>query len=131
GRGGHPYSGGEGEGRGVPDAAGAAKNLADPHANDDVLVFGHSQGGQSALFAGELAASYAPELNVLGVAAAAPAADVEQILPLAAGISGGAGGLGTGLPGVPPPYPHPRPASLLSPPPAAQRRAPPPPHPPP
>ena len=73
----HPYLVGESEGRGVLDAARAAKALAATDAGDQVLVFGHSQGGQAALFAGELAASYAPELTVLGVAAAAPAADVE------------------------------------------------------
>ena len=44
------------------------------------LVFGLSEGGHSALFAGELAASYAPELHVLGVTAVAPAAPVDQSL---------------------------------------------------
>ena len=41
-------------------------------AGNKALVFGLSQGGHSALFAGELAASYAPELHVLGTAAVAP-----------------------------------------------------------
>ena len=80
----HPYLVGESEGRSVLDAARAAHGSDGATARRaSVLVFGHSQGGQSALFAGELAASYAPELDVLGVAAAAPAADVEHILPLA------------------------------------------------
>jgi pimeloyl-ACP methyl ester carboxylesterase len=80
-----------------------------------VLVFGHSQGGQSALFAGELAASYAPELKVLGVAAAAPAADVEQILPLAGSIRGAAGYLVMGAEGLHAAYPDADPAAVLTP----------------
>ena len=63
---------GESEGRSVLDAARAARGLKAAAAASKVLVFGHSQGGHAALFAGELAASYAPELRVLGVAAGAP-----------------------------------------------------------
>ncbi len=111
----HPYLVGESEGRGVLDAARAAKNLAATDASDDVLVFGHSQGGQSALFAGELAPSYAPELKVLGVAAAAPAADVEQILPLAGSIRGVAGYLVMGIEGFHAAYPEADPAAVLTP----------------
>ncbi len=111
----HPYLVGESEGRSVLDAARAAKDLDATRANDDVLVAGHSQGGQSALFAGELAASYAPELQVLGVAAAAPAADVEQILPLAGGIRGGGGYLVMGVEGFHAAYPQVDPASVLTP----------------
>ena len=37
---------------------------------------GHSQGGHASLFTAQLSASYAPELNVVGVAAGAPAPDV-------------------------------------------------------
>ena len=36
-------------------------------------MWGHSEGGHAALFTGELAARYAPELMLVGVAAAAPA----------------------------------------------------------
>ncbi len=42
-------------------------------------VFGASQGGQAALFTGQEAASYAPELKLLGVAAAAPATDLKTL----------------------------------------------------
>ena len=80
-----------------------------------MLVAGHSQGGQAALFAGELASSYSPELDVLGVAAAAPAADVEHILPLAASINGGAGYLAMGIQGFHAAYPDADPAAVLSP----------------
>lgn len=111
----HPYLVGESEGRSVLDAARAARALDDAGAGDRVLIAGHSQGGQSALFAGELASSYAPELDVLGVAAAAPAADVEHILPLAATIGGSAGYLAMGIQGFHAAYPDADPASVLSP----------------
>jgi acetyl esterase/lipase len=111
----HPYLVGESEGRGVLDAARAARALKGSGASDRVLVAGHSQGGQAALFAGELASSYAPELDVLGVAAAAPAADVEHILPLAASINGGAGYLAMGVQGFHAAYPDADPAAVLAP----------------
>ena len=111
----HPYLVGESEGRSVLDAARAARGLSGSGASDRVLVAGHSQGGQAALFAGELAASYSPELDLLGVAAAAPAADVEHILPLAASINGGAGYLAMGIQGFHAAYPDADPAAVLSP----------------
>jgi pimeloyl-ACP methyl ester carboxylesterase len=40
------------------------------------VVFGHSQGGQAALFTGAQAARYAPGLRLLGVAAASPPTDL-------------------------------------------------------
>jgi pimeloyl-ACP methyl ester carboxylesterase len=111
----HPYLVGESEGRSVLDAARAARALKSTNASDRVLVAGHSQGGQAALFAGELASSYSPELDVLGVAAAAPAADVEHILPLAASISGGAGYLAMGIQGFHAAYPDADPHAVLAP----------------
>ena len=42
-------------------------------ASNRFAVWGHSQGGQAALYTGEIAARYAPELKLYGVAAAAPA----------------------------------------------------------
>jgi pimeloyl-ACP methyl ester carboxylesterase len=119
----HPYLVGESEGRSVLDAARAARALSGADAADRVLIAGHSQGGQSALFAGELAASYAPELDVLGVAAAAPAADVEHILPLAATISGAAGYLAMGIQGFHAAYPEADPGAVLSPDAAAKSEA--------
>src|SRR4051812_43103731 len=111
----HPYLVGESEGRSVLDAARAARALSGSGAGDRVLVAGHSQGGEAALFAGELAQTYAPELDVLGVAAAAPAADVEKILPLAGSINGGAGYLVMGVEGFHAAYPDADPASVLTP----------------
>ncbi len=76
----HPYLVGESEGRGVLDAAKAARQLPHLRVSRRVLVYGHSQGGQAALFAGELAASYAPSLQVIGVVAAAPATGLSTIV---------------------------------------------------
>jgi pimeloyl-ACP methyl ester carboxylesterase len=76
----HPYLVGASEGRGVLDAARAARSITGAHAGRRVVVFGHSQGGQAALFAGQLAGSYAPDLDVRGVVAAAPASELPTAL---------------------------------------------------
>lgn len=74
--GGHPYLVGEPEGRSVLDSVRAARQLGDVVLADQVVVWGHSQGGGAALWTGGLAPSYAPEIDVVGVAALAPAADL-------------------------------------------------------
>ena len=76
----HPYLLGASEGRGVLDAARAARRLPGLRTSSTVMIYGHSQGGQAALFAGELAPSYAPELHIAGVVAAAPATGLSTIL---------------------------------------------------
>jgi len=43
-------------------------------------VWGHSQGGQASLYTGLLVKSYAPELNLVGVAAAAPATELVTLM---------------------------------------------------
>ncbi|WP_397557661.1 alpha/beta fold hydrolase [Microbacterium alkaliflavum] len=58
------------------DAVRAARELLGAQASDRVILWGHSQGGQAALFAAERAADYAPELDIRAVAVAAPAADL-------------------------------------------------------
>lgn len=68
------------EGQNMLDAARAARNIPETGAGDRLLLWGHSQGGQAALFAGQLAASYAPELRLLGVAVAAPATNLGALL---------------------------------------------------
>jgi alpha-beta hydrolase superfamily lysophospholipase len=84
---------GTSEGNSVLDAVRAARNLPETGVgpNTDVLLWGHSQGGQAVLFAGQAAPSYAPELQVRGVAVAAPAADLGTLLdddiPDASGVT--------------------------------------------
>jgi pimeloyl-ACP methyl ester carboxylesterase len=77
----HPYLVGVSEGRGVLDIARAAHEMSPANASTKVLVYGHSQGGQAALFAGQIAATYAPDLHLLGVAAVAPVSDLTELLP--------------------------------------------------
>ena len=43
-------------------------------------MWGHSQGGHAALYAGLLAGRYAPDLKLVGVAAAAPATELATLL---------------------------------------------------
>jgi acetyl esterase/lipase len=69
----HPYLIGESAGRAVLDSVRAARHLSKNTASNRFAVWGHSEGGHAALFTGELAARYAPELMLVGVAAAAPA----------------------------------------------------------
>jgi pimeloyl-ACP methyl ester carboxylesterase len=68
------------EGRNVLDAARAARNLLGADASDRLLLWGHSQGGQAVLFGAELWKEYAPDLDLRGVAVAAPAADLASLL---------------------------------------------------
>lgn len=68
------------EGDSVLDAARAAQSIDEAGAGSDLLLWGHSQGGQAALFAAELAAAYAPEFDLRAVAVAAPAADLATLL---------------------------------------------------
>lgn len=74
------YLVGDTGGNAVLDAVRAAQHLPAAHASDDVVLWGHSQGGQAVLFAAQRAAAYAPELHVEGVAVAAPAADLSALL---------------------------------------------------
>jgi pimeloyl-ACP methyl ester carboxylesterase len=64
----------------VLDAARAARAIRGARAGRRVVVFGHSQGGHAALFAGQLARSYAPALDVRGVVASAPASELSVAL---------------------------------------------------
>lgn len=84
----HPYLVGESEGRAVLDSVRAVHALA-IGANDQYGVWGHSQGGHAVLFAGQLAGDYMPEYDLLGVAAAAPATDLTDLLATNLGRSAG------------------------------------------
>ena len=57
----------------------AARNLAVRTPPNRFAVWGHSQGGHAALFTGELAPEYAPELKLVGIAVAAPATDLVEL----------------------------------------------------
>jgi acetyl esterase/lipase len=76
----HPYLVGVSEARAVLDAVRVARRMPGAGGGTRYAVWGHSQGGQAALFTGLIAKSYAPELSLLGVAAAAPATDLATLL---------------------------------------------------
>ena len=76
----HGYLIGTDEARSVLDAVRAAKTLEGLSLAAETVVWGHSQGGHAALWTGILAPSYAPELRLSGIAAAAPATDLPALL---------------------------------------------------
>lgn len=75
----HPYLVGDAEAMQALDSVRAAQELPEAEAGNDVVVWGHSQGGHASLFTGEVAPSYAPELNLLGIAAGAPVPDLVEL----------------------------------------------------
>ncbi|MFL5755010.1 MAG: lipase family protein [Chloroflexota bacterium] len=72
----HPYLVGVSEGRGVLDSIRAARALPGARASSQAVVVGGSQGGHAALFAGEIAAEYAPDVALAGIVALAPGAEL-------------------------------------------------------
>ncbi|GHG32690.1 MULTISPECIES: lipase family protein [Amycolatopsis] len=75
------YVVGRSEGPAVIDAVRAAQRLgaAGLSTSAKVVFRGYSQGGGAAAWAGELQPSYAPELNLVGVAAGGVPADLVQV----------------------------------------------------
>jgi pimeloyl-ACP methyl ester carboxylesterase len=72
----HHYLVGVTEGRSVLDATRAATQISDADISNKTVIWGQSQGGHAALFAAELAASWAPELDVVGIVAESPATEM-------------------------------------------------------
>lgn len=90
----HPYLVGASEGRAVLDSVRAAHALAREvdgglELSDDYAIWGHSQGGHAALFAGQLAPDHLPELDLAGVAALAPATRLQDNLAAVQGTEPG------------------------------------------
>lgn len=75
----HPYTDNKTEGYNVIDSVRALRHTF-PNVSNRWAAFGGSQGGGAVWAAAELAASYAPELNLVGVVAMSPAADVSGIV---------------------------------------------------
>lgn len=86
----HPYIIGEGEARSALDAVRAARHMPELTLDEHTVVWGHSQGGHAALWTGIIGAQYAPDIDILGVAALAPASNMEQILTMHGGDASGA-----------------------------------------
>jgi hypothetical protein len=75
----HAYLVGEAAARNVLDATRAARRLSQLRLDRRTVVWGHSQGGHGAIWAGSIGPRYAPELNIVGMAALAPATDLHQL----------------------------------------------------
>jgi|tagenome__1003787_1003787.scaffolds.fasta_scaffold20985471_5 uncharacterized membrane protein HdeD (DUF308 family) len=84
-----PFLIGQGEARSVLDAVRAARQLSQLDLAGKTVIWGHSQGGNAALWSGMLAPVYAPEDHVLGVAALAPASDLTGLIDHLADVPGG------------------------------------------
>ena len=76
----HPYLVGVSEARAVLDSVRVARTMPGVGGSGRFAVWAHSQGGHAALFAGLIAQSYAPELKLVGVAAAAPASELATLI---------------------------------------------------
>jgi pimeloyl-ACP methyl ester carboxylesterase len=88
----HPYLVGRSEGRAVMDMVRAARRV-NPSVGRRVVIAGHSQGGQAALWAASLAGSWTPELKVAGTVAIAPASHHSEQAGLIRQLSAPGGGL--------------------------------------
>src|SRR2546421_3531516 len=78
----HPYLIGEGEARAGLDSVRAARQMPELTLDKRVVAWGYSQGGHAALWTGIVGPRYAPDLEILGVAAIAPVANVKNILAM-------------------------------------------------
>jgi pimeloyl-ACP methyl ester carboxylesterase len=76
----HPYFIGEGEARSLLDAVRAAREMPDVKFESRTVVWGHSQGGHAALWTGIIGEKYAPEIDIMGVAAIAPPTNLPKII---------------------------------------------------
>jgi acetyl esterase/lipase len=82
----HPYLIGEGEARAALDSVRAARQMSELTLDRRVVMWGYSQGGHAALWSGIVGPRYAPDLEILGVVAIAPAANIKNILAMSVGI---------------------------------------------
>ncbi|MEO7787911.1 MAG: lipase family protein [Sphingomicrobium sp.] len=76
----HAYLGGVSAANATLDAVRAVQKIAGAAAGRRFVVWGESQGGHAALWTGQRARGYAPDLTLLGVAAAAPPTDLVENL---------------------------------------------------
>ena len=76
----HPYLLGESEAHGILDIVLAARRLYPAELSKRMVIVGHSQGGQAALFGAHHAPIWTPELDLRGVAAMAPASAVHLLV---------------------------------------------------
>jgi pimeloyl-ACP methyl ester carboxylesterase len=76
----HTYLVGRSEGANVLDAIRAARQITGTEGQ--AITIGHSQGGGAALWAAQMAPEYAPDVDLVGAVAAAPAMEYRRMVPL-------------------------------------------------
>ena len=107
----HPYVNRDSQGRSALDAARAAVRLdgTDLARDSKTVVSGYSQGGGAAAAAGEMQPTYAPDVNLAGIAAGAPPSDMLGTLER---VDGGllTGAVGYAINGILQVHPELRPA---------------------
>jgi pimeloyl-ACP methyl ester carboxylesterase len=78
----HPYLIGEGEARAALDSVRATQQMSELILDKRVVVWGYSQGGHAALWTGIVGPRYAPDLEILAIAAIAPPVNIEKSLAM-------------------------------------------------
>ena len=68
----HPYIAGVLSARNTIDIVRVAQQIPSAHASKNYVVWGHSQGGHTAMFTLKIGATYAPKFSLKGVVAGAP-----------------------------------------------------------
>ncbi|HEY8545870.1 MAG TPA: lipase family protein [Acidimicrobiales bacterium] len=111
----HPFVVGESEGRGVLDGIRAARQLPGAQAGDRLAIAGYSQGGHGALFAGQIAEDWAPELDHVGTFAGGPGTELDIIAQVVPGVAHLAGVFYLGIAGFDAAYPEADLSLLLTP----------------
>jgi len=76
----HPYLVGESAGRAILDSVRAARRFKGAVAGNRFGMWGYSQGGHGVLFAEAMQQSYAPELDLVAVAATAPPTRLGELM---------------------------------------------------
>jgi dipeptidyl aminopeptidase/acylaminoacyl peptidase len=74
-----PYIAGDSAARNTIDIVRAAQHLPQAHASTNYVVWGHSEGGQTAMFGLHIGPHYAPDLHLKGVVAGAPPSQFRYI----------------------------------------------------
>ncbi len=74
----HPVLVGLSEGRSVLDAVRAARGIPEAGAGARFALWGESQGGHAALWSGQVWQSYAPDLQLVGIASIVPPTDLAR-----------------------------------------------------
>ena len=103
--GGHPMFVGTSTAHSLLDMALAVQRFGGARGSRNTVIVGDGQGAQGALIAAEIAPTYAPDVNLLGVVASSPVTDPLILLELSADFQGVTGFAVQGLLGFRAAYP--------------------------